>query len=72
VFTGQNLLLNWAAVPGQRYNIESSSDLRHWQRCATGLLATSNTMTWSTNTAQMRQFYQVSRWRQNRSSRCGD
>jgi len=53
------LALNWESVPGQKYTVESSSDLVNWTPFATNLMATNFLATFNTNTPVDDQFFRV-------------
>jgi hypothetical protein len=53
------LTLNWEAVPGQLYAVESSSNLLDWTTFATNLMGTNFSFTFSTNTTGAAQFFRV-------------
>jgi len=51
--------LQWQTIPGQKYQLESSTDLKGWTPEATNLIASINTFTWSTNVTRNLQFFRV-------------
>jgi hypothetical protein len=53
------VMLNWESVPGQQYNIESSTDMVSWIPFATNLMATNFAQTFNTNAPASVQFFRV-------------
>lgn len=51
--------MNWQAVPGQTYAVESSPDLLTWTPFATNLMATNFSLTLTTNAPVTSQFFRV-------------
>jgi hypothetical protein len=60
VVSNQIVTLQWQAIPGQKYQLESSTDLKTWIIEAANLIASTTTLTWSTNVTQSLQFFRVS------------
>jgi endonuclease/exonuclease/phosphatase family metal-dependent hydrolase len=61
VETNQTLYLSWGSVPGQTYRVESSTNLTDWVTYADGLTATNYTLSLSTNSTEIVEFYRVAR-----------
>jgi hypothetical protein len=59
VVSNQIVTLQWQTIPGQKYQLESSADLKGWTPEATNLIASINTFTWSTNVTRNLQFFRV-------------
>jgi hypothetical protein len=59
VVSNQIVTLQWQTIPGQKYQLESSTDLKGWIVEATNLIASINTFTWSTNVTRNLQFFRV-------------
>jgi hypothetical protein len=59
VVSNQIVTLQWQTIPGQKYQLESSTDLKGWTPEATNLIASINTFTWSTNVTRNLQFFRV-------------
>ena len=60
VVSNQIVTLQWQTIPGQKYQLESSTDLKTWNVEAANLIAALNTVTWSTNITQNLQFFRDS------------
>lgn len=52
-------VLRWLAEPGKAYAVESTADLKNWRVDATGLVAETNRLTWTTNNGGAVRFYRV-------------
>ena len=59
VVSNQIVTLLWQTIPGQKYQLESSTDLKGWIVEATNLVASINALTWSTNVTRNLQFFRV-------------
>ena len=59
--SNQTLLLNWPALVGRTFNIESSTDLTAWSLAASNLLSQSNVMVWAASASDGVRFYRVVR-----------
>ncbi len=53
--------LSWESVPGMRYSVDASPDLKGWTVLATNLTATGMTMSFGTDATAPVQFYRVRR-----------
>ncbi|MEO8425752.1 MAG: hypothetical protein ABI651_01440 [Verrucomicrobiota bacterium] len=58
--SNQTVTLRWQTIPGQKYQLESSTDLNAWIIEATNLIASMNTFAWSTNITHNFQFFRIS------------
>jgi endonuclease/exonuclease/phosphatase family metal-dependent hydrolase len=62
ITTTSNLVtLNWETTAGRQYDVEGSSDLQSWTKVATSLYAPSTSFAFSTNVAEIMQFFRVYR-----------
>lgn len=59
--SNQTVALNWPALVGRSFDVQTSTNLFAWNPVATNLVATNATATWSTNTATGARFYRVVR-----------
>ena len=59
--TNSSVALTWEAVPGQPYQVETSSNLTTWIVLASNLTATGGLFTFTTNLAGDAQFFRVNR-----------
>jgi endonuclease/exonuclease/phosphatase family metal-dependent hydrolase len=59
--SNQTVVLNWPALVGRSFDVQTSTNLFTWNAVATNLVATNATATWSTSTATGAKFYRVVR-----------
>jgi hypothetical protein len=59
--TNGGVTLQWQSVPGQNYQVETSSNLISWTALAASLTATNYSFTVTTNLAGTRHFFRVKR-----------
>ena len=55
------VILDWEAVPGQPYRVESSTDLTTWSALTSDLIATSNSCIFSTNLNDAVRYFRIQR-----------
>jgi hypothetical protein len=55
----QKITLQWTSVPGQKYQILGTTDLKNWTPRVSGLTATGASMTWSTNLTAGAEFLRI-------------
>jgi len=56
-----NMVLNWPALVGRRFNLETSTNLLSWTVTASNLLATTPTYSFITNANDSARFFRVQR-----------
>jgi endonuclease/exonuclease/phosphatase family metal-dependent hydrolase len=54
-----SVVLSWQSVPGQRYQVQGSSNLANWSVLASGLTATGSVFDFTTNTVGPIRFFRV-------------
>jgi len=59
VVSNQIVTLQWQTIPGQKYQLESSTDFKTWIIEAANLIAATNILTWTTNVTHSLQFFRV-------------
>ncbi|HZI31412.1 MAG TPA: hypothetical protein VFF11_03665, partial [Candidatus Binatia bacterium] len=59
--TNNSVTVKWQSVPGQSYQLESSTDLTVWTSLATNLTATNYSYTVNTNLTSPQRFFRVKR-----------
>lgn len=59
--SNQTITLNWPALVGRKFNIESSPNLTTWTLSASNLVAASAQPTWTASTTNAARFYRVVR-----------
>jgi hypothetical protein len=59
--TNLAVTLQWEAVPGQPYRVESSTNLTTWDAVANNLVATSNSYTFGTNLNDDVRYFRIHR-----------
>ena len=59
--TSQAVTLSWQSSRGRAYTVEASTDLQNWSPLASGLIASSTNLAYSTNHSGQQRFFRVKR-----------
>jgi endonuclease/exonuclease/phosphatase family metal-dependent hydrolase len=59
--SNRQLRLTWATRPGREYRVEATTNPPIWTTVTTNLVATTTSLSWSTNAGQPRQFFRIHR-----------